>query len=622
MRTLADVPVNNTSVFTVCYRVATVNSIGRSESSQPVEVHPESIIPGPPEELKADTTNSNSITISWKNTRVNPQASKGYQICHKKIHEEAWMLKSADADTFSCTVFELRPNTEYMFIVQALNGTLISEATTLLVRTPPSVPPKPRPPIVIPKGKDFTLKAYLPPVEESGKEVTHLHVNYYSYDIDLKLTQNYKIEQKENITHEQQIQVNIDETFWISICLSNEVGKSQESDLAGISHNGVTPGEPDELECTAEARSVELSWKTPKMNGSVAKYYEILIEDTEDREWKILYVSVHQTRFNETFSYQATVKDLTPFTTYHFGVQAVNSTTTNVCVGDIAKLVAKTKKAPPDKHIKSVAVESTVGEPAITIATKPIQATPKIYSSAPSSLVVAKTGSNSVKIRWKKPKKNPEQVHFYTVKLRAGNYIKTFEERRKILKVNQVRRTLGNSTVFENLDPFTTYTVSVGCYNDNKKRHEDAITYEMFTTRKIADARLAAHILSAPTQYDPVAVAYVQEADEDMDQSDDEFKADPRIYPSVPEELTWELYERNKLKVDWKLPKHNSEEVHHFEVQISEEGSEKILHGVESYETSETFMLADVTKRYKVSVTSFNFYGNKRHDATNTLVIP
>ena len=499
----------------------------------------------------------------------------------------------------------------------------MSEEATLLVHTPPSVPPKPRQPIVIPGRHEFTLKALLPLVEESGREVTHLHVNYYSYDTAAKLTEDYKIEHKEDNTHEQQIQVNIDETFWISICLSNEVGKSKESDLAGISHDGVTPGEPDELECTAEARSVKLSWKTPKMNGSVAKYYEILIFDREDREWKILEnTAVHQTRFNETLSYQATVKDLSPFTTYHFGVQAVNNTTTNVRVGDIAKLVAKTKKAPPDKYIKSVAVESTVGGPAIAIATRPIQATPKIYPSAPSSLVVAKTGSTSVKIRWKKPKKNPEQVHFYTVKLRAGNYIKTFEEKGKILKVNQMRRTLGNSTVFENLDPFTTYTVSVGCYNDNKKRHEDAIIYEMFTTRTSTDVRLAAHILSAPTQYDPVAVAYAQEADEDMDQSDDEFKADPRIYPSVPEELTWELYERNKLKVDWKLPKQNSEEVHHFEVQISEEGSEKILNGVESYGTSETFTLADVTKRYKVSVTSFNFYGNKRHDATNTLVIP
>ncbi len=715
--------------------------------------------------------------------------------------KQTWTSEKANTDTLSCSVSELRPNTEYNFIVQTLNGTLISEEATLLVCTPPSVPPKPGPPILIPKGREFILKAYLPLLKESGRETTELHVNYYSYNRDSKVTMDYKIfnENKtsvENNTHEQQIQVNIDETCWISICLSNEVGKSQESDLAGISHGGVTPGEPDKLECTVEAQSVKLSWNVPRVNGNAAKYYDILTKDKEDQDWTILEkVSVHQKRLNKTLSYEATINGLNPFTSYHFGVQGVNNTTINICEGDIAKLETKTKKAPPDKPLQpnvkpimgepllaelelkmltnkqmngspvdSVIIECEYNketkcsevpltaeqqventntklrielpnlrdpkiqnylfriklkngegksppsdaflisiselepgppkninipeltahtlqvkweEPAIhpalvthydiaikthgdsektsfcvkssikkytftnlrsnqqysieviAIAKKysePMQVnatTSKIYPGAPSSLLADKISSNSVKVRWRKPIKNPEEVHFYTVRLIEGNYNKTLRNiaETRLPKVRQVRRTKGNSTVFENLYSFTTYTVSIGSYNDNKRRHEDAIERTVFKTKMSAGAKLAALVFTAPTVIGPGAIAYAQRSDDNIDQSDDEFKADPGIYPSVPEELKWELYGGNEIKVDWKLPTQNSEEVHHFQVQVTEEGTEGIFHEIESYGTSETFKLADITKNYEVSVTSFNFYGEKQLVATSTLFI-
>ncbi len=44
--------INLTEHAISCYRVVTVNSIGRSEPSQAVEIYPESIIPGSPEMLE------------------------------------------------------------------------------------------------------------------------------------------------------------------------------------------------------------------------------------------------------------------------------------------------------------------------------------------------------------------------------------------------------------------------------------------------------------------------------------------------------------------------------------------------------------------------------------------
>ncbi|XP_064391869.1 tyrosine-protein phosphatase Lar-like isoform X3 [Halichondria panicea] len=792
-----------------CYRVVTVNSIGRSEPSQAVEVNPENIFPGSPEELEATTIQSNSITINWKKTGINPLASKQYQIQHKKVKGGATCL-SKIVDTHSCTVSELRPNTEYTFTVKALNGTLLSEEATLLVCTPPSVPPRPTPPILIPRGKEFILKAHLPPVEESGREVEQLHVNYHSYDTTTKQTMEFKIERREAIednTHEQQIQVNIDEICWISISLSNEVGKSQESDLVGLSYGDVTPGQPNKLECTTEARSVKLTWNVPRVNGNAAKHYELFIKDTKDHNWMILEnASLHQVRLNETLYYEATVNDLSPFTTYQFGVQAVNNTTRNICVGDRSLIETTTNIAPPDKPLKPLTVEPIMGEPlhaklqlkmltkqlmngspvdsviieceyneeticsevlltaeqqientntlltiglpnihdsqnklcsflirmkneagesppsdaflfpvsdlqpgppknikisdvtahtlrvlwevpnihpalvtlyevqysavqthrnreaksfhvkrdaneftisnlcsnqkysikVIAMATKhskPIHTnatTLKIHPGAPTSLVVDKLSSDSIKVRWRKPKENSEEVYFYTVKLRQGNYIKATEKQvheENIPKVKQMRRTLGHSTVFNHLDSFKTYTVSVSSYNDNKETHEnDATIHLVFETKMKTGARVALQVATIPTMFVPNIIGNKQKCDENIypsddefkdDPDDDEFKDDPDIHLSAPNDLKWEMVGKNKVKIYWKQPIHNSEELHHFEVQVSEQGGGRILHDIESFGTSETFKVADLaTKCYEVSVTSFNFYGEKGDEAT------
>ena len=355
------------SISCYIYRVVTVNSIGRSKPSQPVEVYPKDMIPGSPQGLDSTKT-SNSITISWKKPKVNPLISKQYQVNYKEVKGKKWTLEKAIASgTRSYEVSDLRPNTEYTFIVQALNETdvLISEKATLIVRTSPSVPAKPSLPKMTPKGEEFTLKAYLPPVKHSGRKVTHLHVNYYGKTCDsLQKTIDYIVDEHQasvqSNPHEQQVQLNTNDTWWISINLSNEVGKSEESDLVPISPSGVIPGIPDKLECTPDARNVKLSWNMPQKNGNAAKDYEVLLRDTKTHEWETKNATIHQTRLNETLSFEATVNDLSPITTYSLGVRAFNSKT---CVGNISELVATTTSATPDKPLKPIAVKPDPEDP-------------------------------------------------------------------------------------------------------------------------------------------------------------------------------------------------------------------------------------------------------------------
>ena len=90
-------------------------------------------------------------------------------------------------------------------------------------------------------------------------------------------------------------------------------------------------------------------------------------------------------------------------------------------------------------------------------------------------------------------------------------------------EMNQVRRSLGLSTVFKSLDPYTSYTVSVSSYNENKKTHKDAMVSMPLHTKMSTAAKVSLGILTAPTVIGPIAIAITQAGDENIIPSDEEF---------------------------------------------------------------------------------------------------
>ncbi len=90
-------------------------------------------------------------------------------------------------------------------------------------------------------------------------------------------------------------------------------------------------------------------------------------------------------------------------------------------------------------------------------------------------------------------------------------------------EMNQVRRSLGLSTVFKSLDPYTSYTVSVSSYNENKETHKDAMVSMPLHTKMSTAAKVSLGILTAPTIIGPIALAITQAGDENIIPSDEEF---------------------------------------------------------------------------------------------------
>ena len=235
---------NFTENVITSYRVKSKNEVGESEASKSLDLHPESIIPGKPEDFKHQKVFSNSITLFWREPKINPLAAKQYRVQFKAGTDTQWTSKLVDSEkgNMQATFTELRPDNVYKFIVQAINGSLFSEESFLDIRTLPSVPPKPRPPIAIPQGNSFKITTYLPPIEASGREVTEIHL-YVCADYSTERIEAKKMKvMKEKITkreserlYEEEMEINIEGARWISVKLSNAIGMSEESDLVRLS---------------------------------------------------------------------------------------------------------------------------------------------------------------------------------------------------------------------------------------------------------------------------------------------------------------------------------------------------------------------------------------------------
>ena len=355
-----------TEEVTVSYRIKTINKKGASEPSQQVDLHPNMVIPGKIQSLEANEITCNSIKLCWKKPIMNPIAAKFYEIKYKNVKDSNWLLRERDSqrdstsDCISTKISNLKPCTVYEFVVRSQNGNITSPECLMKVKTHPSVPPTPRTPLLFPNGDKFTLKTFLPAIEESGREVENILVSYFDvrgtkisnkpedFQINLMSVQ----EQIDGTRiYEQLLEIDIDQADWISICLKNEVGPSKESEMVGVTTGDVTPGEPDDLWVESGSRQVKLFWKAPKKHGNAAKLYQVFLVEEDDLQ------QLENLAYKQSFesgglpSYELTVSGLIPFKLYKFAVQGVNNVGKEIKVGNQSTISVLTEKAPPEKPL-------------------------------------------------------------------------------------------------------------------------------------------------------------------------------------------------------------------------------------------------------------------------------
>ena len=234
----------------VLYRVQMHNEAGSSAPSTTIKLFPDQIIPAKPENLKATKVTGNSIAISWQKPNINPGLVEVYYLYFGKKGKPNWHINATT--TLAAEIENLQPRTVYQFTVEAYNGKIASKKSdVLLVETLPTAPPKPITPMVIPQGKRFLLKFYLPAISESGSRVEHILVYHFDQNgekygdpTQLEISSSARQSFNEKSKYELTIEINTSKTFWITIALKNIVGESEESEISGVYSKDVTPGNP------------------------------------------------------------------------------------------------------------------------------------------------------------------------------------------------------------------------------------------------------------------------------------------------------------------------------------------------------------------------------------------
>ena len=90
---------------------------------------------------------------------------------------------------------------------------------------------------------------------------------------------------------------------------------------------------------------------------------------------------------------------------------------------------------------------------------------------------------------------------------------------------------IGSDSVKKELEPFTTYTVSVSTCNDNKKCGENSTLQVKFNTKMSKTAKQLLQALTFPFIAGPFVLGNSQSPDENMDESDEEYPASSGVYP-------------------------------------------------------------------------------------------
>ena len=644
--------------ITSSYRIQTVNSEGSSQPSLPVELHRDKIIPGPPQALTKTVSTCNSLAISWQKPLFHPKAVKKYEVGYRQSCETGWTTLMFDPLDFKTQVSNLKPNKEYEFYIRACNLSLASEKVTLTILTEPSAPPRPKIPVLIPNGTNYLLKIELPAIEESGREVTKFLVHYYSQstyipsetkecnvDFDNLIVKNTKR------YYQKPIDVNIDQTQWITTTFINAIGKSDESDLVGVTQGDVTPGKPENLQVVPDSRQIKLHWGLPKRNGNAAKHYVILYSKHKHEALVPLKenFTIQQERIEGSITYTATVTGLIPYTYYFFAVQAVNFSigfqdVKKIREGEKATIEVITTKAPPDKPLPPK-VKPVVDRPLRAQYTLTLPTDDQLNGGALTKVIIEFSIDENMWNIWKEidpqdvfeediPNLSNKSIFYYLFRVRMQNDVGLSEPSNTCyLPLSELQPGQPKNLTFSNV---TAHSMKINW--EMPTEHSPLIQgyvlhYFPNTNRKdlvslhIDKQNLEYEILELKSNQSYTVQVYALAMK--RSQPAEKCRSTLEVYPSRPTSLKPNKIGQDAIKIRWSNPTTNAAEVVFYKVELRSGNCKEALENDTEIEVikarrtrgnSTVFRGLETFTSYTISVSAYN--DNKRtNDATEHIVI-
>lgn len=290
------------------FRLAAINSVGKSGYSEPVTFYTSGSVPNQPDPPMLSEAFVNALVISWI----------------KRPNEESFLLQMEDEITghgfipvyngsnLSHKIKNLRRNTDYRYRLAAINDEGQSKwSEAVKYKTLPDRPaPPPKPQI---KGKihahSFKV-VWEPPKDDGGSEIT-------KYIVELNDGNGYEMlyegSEREHICDH----LIPGHTYQVRVACSSEGGRSEFSESCATTTQAVSPGQcqAPKLQGKPKATSLHLRWSYPEYDGgaSITEFAAQLISpDNTSRE-------VYKGR-----DLDCIVAGLSPGRPYLFQVRAIN----------------------------------------------------------------------------------------------------------------------------------------------------------------------------------------------------------------------------------------------------------------------------------------------------------
>ena len=302
---------------TTQYRVFAINARGDSPASNTVSVETEANAPHRPTDLSASVS-GDVVRLSWSAPRNDGGAAiTGYRIEITRFAEAAWSTLIANTESAETSYsHKATPGSTLSYRVFAINSAGRSLSSNIARAQVGAVPPDaPGGVGALAQSHNAIGLAWNPPENTGGAPVTSYRIEYSNDGAFWSvLASNFRA----TSTSYRHTDLEPATTYHYRVFATNKAGMSPPSEVVRAKTHADLPSVPERVAAKAVgATQINVTWREPRYTGGVEiETYEV--ETSDDGNTWVLLVS---TPGDETI-YQH--KGLTPATTYHYRVTAVN----------------------------------------------------------------------------------------------------------------------------------------------------------------------------------------------------------------------------------------------------------------------------------------------------------
>ena len=332
------------------YRVAAINAAGVSHLSSPAAARTDPVVPGPPENLRAEANGPHRIDIEWDEPRYTGGVPvTGYRI--EAYDGSLWKVLSANtrSGATSSSHADLEPGSEWRYRVSAINEAGTGEPSNVAEAATDPVPPDaPGGLEAEAEGPDQIRIEWIAPPYTGGAPITGYRIEGFHGEAVWTVV----AETKSAVTNYVHRDLDPASTWYYRVSAVNRAGAGEPSEMATATTDPVRPDPPTSLRAEAEGSSrINLYWAAPEYTGGApVTGYQIQVSDDGGGSWEVL---VADTRSESTVYEHSGIP---PGSTRHYRVSAINS----VGVSDPSPMAfAKTEATVPDApaELRAVAID-------------------------------------------------------------------------------------------------------------------------------------------------------------------------------------------------------------------------------------------------------------------------